>query len=96
MEQISSWEADGYSYDQEIPRSLLIAKFHYDVHMIPPLDPVLSAMNPLHILITSHLFSSLQVFRLNFCIHFSSPHACDVTRDLILIDLATVIMFGSK
>jgi hypothetical protein len=79
MEQSPSWKADSHSASQEIPCLLCNAKFHYRVHNIPPLVPVLSHMNPVHTFPTyfpnNHsniIFASTPVFRPKFCMHFSS------------------------
>jgi hypothetical protein len=42
MEQISSWEADRFAANQEIPRVLRNPKVHYVFHKYPPPVSILS------------------------------------------------------
>jgi len=53
-----SWESYSVWAGQEIPCLLWNQKFHYSVHKSPPLDPILSHLNPVHNL-TSYLRSIL-------------------------------------
>ena len=48
MEQSHSWEANGFSASQEIPRILRSPKVHYHVHKWPPPVPILSHLDPFH------------------------------------------------
>jgi hypothetical protein len=50
MDQGLYWEADSSSPSQNIPHILWNPKVYYHVYKCPLLDPVLSHMNPLHIL----------------------------------------------
>jgi len=52
MEQ-SPWEANRFSASQEIPRILWNPNVHYRIHKCPPLDPILSQLDPIQTL-TSH------------------------------------------
>jgi hypothetical protein len=48
MEHSPSWEVNGFSASQEIPRILWNKKVHYLVYKSPLLVLILSQINPVH------------------------------------------------
>jgi hypothetical protein len=66
-EQGPPWERDCTSHIQDVLRLSSISKVHYRVHKGQPLDPILSHLNPTHI-ITHYSRTTL------ICIIFPSTH----------------------
>jgi hypothetical protein len=104
MEKSPSWEANSHSASQEIPCPLWNPKVHYCVHKSPPLDLVLSQMNPVHtfqphfpkirLIFSSHLHIVLpfKCSDQNLAYISHLPHVCYIPAHLILIDLITLII----
>ena len=59
IQQNNSWEASSSSTSQQIQRILCNPKFHIHFHNSQPLVPIMSQFNPLHILSTGVLRSTL-------------------------------------
>ena len=49
MEQSSTFEANRFSANEEIPRILWNPKVHYRIHKPQPPFPSLNQINPLHV-----------------------------------------------
>jgi hypothetical protein len=107
MERSCTSEADSRSADQEIRHLLCNLKVHYHVDKIPPLDPLLSQMNPFHT-IPTHFFSSFtptpgspiwshSFMFWEYFVHISYfSYACYSPASYILLYLMTLIIFGEE
>ena len=68
MEHSPSWEANGFSATQEIPRILWDPKVHYGSHKCPPTVPILSQLDPVHTKVSVPVQGFLWLHR-NICFY---------------------------
>ena len=61
MGQSPSWEAKRFSASQETPRILWNPEVHYRIHKCPPPVPILSHIDPIHVLTSNFLKINLNI-----------------------------------
>jgi hypothetical protein len=103
------WEADSHSATEDIPRLLWNPNNHYRVHKSPPLDPVLSQINPVHVLTIFKIHSNIILPSTPASPRRCSPfmfsdqnvvrisllsRACYMLAHPTLLNLITLIIFG--
>lgn len=97
--------SDSGSASQETTRLLQNPNVYHNVQKIPPLDPILSQLNPVHsctpyfsvmhfnIIIFSFMpKSSLEIFQLNCCMDLSLSPPSDLSHLQTIIHLITLII----
>jgi len=110
MEQSPSWEAKSLIYSRNFP-TFMKPEVHYRAHKNPPLIPILSQMNPFHILhrlrsfliIPSHLHLVLPsgLFPSDFPTRmlykfFISPTRAACPANLIHLDFIIRVIYGES
>jgi hypothetical protein len=97
----SLWKSHNHPIMKNISFLLWSSAAHHRVHRIPPLNHIRRQLNPvftqpsqydLHPRMCLSNDLSLQVFRLNYFMNLSSPHACYMSRQYLFTHFSYAVL----